>query len=304
MTKIESINQLISTLYTKEKYSELRALSKLFSAVFLRKLELILNEGCRNEKHFMEKYKIGLGWIDKIPLASFTQKTFDINEPLIKGKVELGDFMLVYAHEQRFLKNEKPEVQIIQSRALIVQAKLGKMKNLKTPIGKLNKSKSNSTSKELALLSNWPVFDLYKTSASKDKLLSSLQLKKGESNAKFSGYFNQNWFCGNPKYLEACNDTLGEVIVNVMNGKEGSNFTLGSSGTDWDKLINTLLGLCKDYDFPKSHSEGNQSRLVGDIESGIKSIICFFFFFSRRVVYTKKKFPVLTINRISFEGMQ
>lgn len=80
------IDDLLSRIYTKNKYSELEALSKLFNLDFLEQLEKLLNRNCRNEENFRESYKISYGWIDKIPLAKFTSPTKNINNITIKGK--------------------------------------------------------------------------------------------------------------------------------------------------------------------------------------------------------------------------
>ena len=52
MNKIQKIDQIIAKLYSKNKYSELNAVSKIFSVSFIENLENILNENCRNENFF------------------------------------------------------------------------------------------------------------------------------------------------------------------------------------------------------------------------------------------------------------
>jgi hypothetical protein len=296
MNKIQKIDQIIANLYSRKKYSELNAVSKIFSVSFLEDLENILNENCRNEKCFKEKYNISLGWIDKIPLASFTKPTYDYYGNEIKNKVELGDFVLIYSHSQVYMKDLEKVTQSIDNRAIIVQAKIAKDINPNVPIGRLSKTSVLSTNKELALMSNWPEFDLYKTSASKDKLIDKLNLDTTESNAKFSGYYNKQWFCGNPIYNQTCDISLGELIYNLIEKKDGQLFNPKDIATDWDRLINKLIELCGDYNLPGYIFKKKKSRYVNTGKLYSNPIILFFFFFS------KKKFPLLFINRVFEEG--
>ena len=86
---VTDIDILISSLYTKDKYSELEALSKLFNNDFLERLEKLLNIGCRNEEYFRESYKISYGWIDKIPLSKYTNTTKNLNNFKIKTLITI-----------------------------------------------------------------------------------------------------------------------------------------------------------------------------------------------------------------------
>jgi hypothetical protein len=65
----------------------------------------------------VDVFDVSLGWIDKIPLASFINKEKDIHGNLIKEKVEIGDFLLVYTHSQTLIK---AEYQILE-RFIVIQ---------------------------------------------------------------------------------------------------------------------------------------------------------------------------------------
>lgn len=296
MNNIDKINDLIENLYSDKKYSELKALSKLFSVDFLKDLEAILNKDRRNEKNFKDRIDVSVGWIDKIPLASFKNQVKDYNGNVIKNKVELGDFLLVHTHSQTFIQDGETINQNFDNRAIIIQAKLSNKRNPNVPIGKLNKSKVNSTSKELALLSDWPTFNLFKTSGSKTEILSDINLDKTKSNRKFSGYYKKHWDLGNPKHNQICDETMGGLITKMIDKKEGQVFKKNDTKDDWSRLINKIIELCGEYKLPGYIFGKQKNRYVFTGTLFSNPIILFFFFFK------KKKFPVLTINRIFYEG--
>ena len=297
MNKSTEIDNLISILYFEKKYGELKALARLFSAQFLNGLENIINSGCRNEEYFKDIFDVSLGWIDKIPLASFINREKDINGNLIKGKVEIGDFLLVYTHSQTFLNKGEQVIQSFDKRAVIVQAKISNKRNPDVPIAKMSEKKVSSTSKELTLLSKWPSFDLYRSSRSKSSDLEKINLNKDEACAKFAGFYDKSWDCGEPDLGNVCNLTLGELFTKLIDGKTGCSFNTDSNNTnDWSRLVNKLLELCGDYQMPGYIFGKNKSRLqnAGTFYCNPIGMLLDFF--------NKKKFPVLVVNRIFFEG--
>jgi len=300
MNKSTQIDNLIFNQYSEKKYRELIALSKLFSTQFLNGLEKILNSGCRYEEHFKEVYDVSLGWIDKIPLASFVNNENDINGNLIKEKVEIGDFLLVYTHSLTYQNKEELVIQTSSNRAIVIQAKISNIRNPKIPIGPLLEAKVNSTSKELTLLSRWPEFDLYKTSASKKPELTNLKINPVGNYAKFAGFYKRQWDLGIPKYQDVCKESFGEIIENMINMKEGQTFNpdMSTTSNDWDKLINKMIGLCGEYSLPGYIFGKNKKRILQFNRLYFNPIFPLLLLFFRK----KQKFPVLVINRIFYEG--
>lgn len=292
------IDDLLSRIYTKNKYSELEALSKLFNLDFLEQLEKLLNRNCRNEENFRESYKISYGWIDKIPLAKFTSPTKNINNITIKGKTELGDVLFIYTHK---IKNntDKSADKIIDTRASLIQAKIAKKASPLTPIVKMSK-RICSTSKELKLFSDWPEFDLYKTSNSSKPVLRKLNLDINEQNRKFSGYYSKNWYFGNPQINSICDKTYGKFFIDFINRREGQSFENESNRTDWDLLINKIVSVCKEYNLPPYLFGKRKPRFFELNHFYSTPILLYFYFFW--FLIPKKKFHVLIINKISEEG--
>jgi hypothetical protein len=297
MNKTSEIDKMIYNLYSDKRYGELRALARLFSPQFLNELENILNTGCRNEEFFKDVYDVSLGWIDKIPLASFIDKVKDINGNLIKSKVEIGDFLLVYTHSQTYKNKGEHVIQTFDKRAIIVQAKISQRRNPNVPIAKMNKNKVSSTSKELTLLNKWPSFDLYRNSRSKSIELEKINLNREEACAKFAGYYDKSWDCGEPDFGSTCNLTLGELFTNLIDKKTGCSFNSDNKNiNDWSRLINKLMELCGYYHLPGYIFGKNKSRLIN------KGILYYNPFGMLFDFFSKKRFPVLVVNRIFFEG--
>ncbi len=301
MSKTKKVNDLVASLYTKKNYTELHALKELFSSKFLKGLQEIISDGCRSKKNFKESFNVSLGWIDKIPLASFVHPVKDINGNDINTKVELGDFILVYNHSQQFLDNSKKVTQILDNRALIVQAKKAKKRNPLVPITPLIKNKVNSTSKELALLSNWPKFDLYKASRSKKTILQNIQLDPNECNSKYCGYHERAWDFGSPVHNQKCTNSTGEIIMNLIDRKIGQKFN-PNAVNDWDRLMNTLLELCGNHDAPGYIFGKNVKRLRTRTWEVKNTGLLFFFPFLESNKTYKQKLPILVINHLYTEG--
>lgn len=291
--QIEEIDKLINSQYQFSNYGELKALSKLFDKSFLQQLEDILNINSRIEKYYKDRYEVSVGWIDKIPLAKFVHPVNDINGNSIKGKMELGDLLLIYTHNRINITSKGTEVQSAENRATIIQAKIASKKNPEVPIVKMSTSHVSSTSKELALLSSWPEFDLYKTSRSKTALLNNIQLDNTKPNAKFAGYFSKNWYVGKPVYGDVCNESIGSLIIAMIKGREGEKFDITNS-TSWDRLIKTLVDTCGKYKLPNFLFPGSTGNRYMNIP---RNPLIFFFFF-----FKPKKFPIIVINRIVQEG--
>lgn len=295
---VTEINELISSLYNKNKYSELEALSKLFNKEFLRRLERLLNRSCRNEEYFRESYKISYGWIDKIPLAKYTNPTSNINNITIEGKTELGDIIFIYTHTNKD-NTGKSLNRIFDTRASLVQTKIAKKAFPVTPIVKMSK-RICSTSKELKLLSDWPEFDLYKTSKSSIPELRKLNLDIKERNRKFSGYFSKNWYFGNPQINSICDKTFGKFIVDLINGIEGQSFENKSNTTDWNRLVNKIISICGEYNLPP-YIKGIRKPRFFDLNYFYSTPILLYFYFFLGFI-PRKKFHVLIINKVSEEG--
>lgn len=292
------IDKLISSIYTKDKYSELEALSKLFNKDFLERFEELLNRNCRNEEYFRESYKLSYGWIDKIPLAKYTSPTKNINNITIEGKTELGDIIFIFTHTNKD-NTGKSSDRIFDTRASLVQAKIAKKAFLLTPIAKMSRTIC-STSKELKLLSDWPEFDLYKTSNSSNPVLRKLNLDIKEQNRKFSGYFSKNWYFGNPQINSDCNKTFGKFILDLINRREGQSFKNKSDRTDWDKLVNKIISICGEYNLPP-YLFGIRKPRFFDLSFFYSTpILLFFYFFG--LIIPRKKFRVLIINKMTEEG--
>lgn len=294
---MDEINRLIKNLYSDKKYAELEALSKLFSVDFLRDLENLLNKGRRNEEYYKDKIDVSVGWIDKIPLASFKDQVKDYYGNIITSKVELGDFLIVYTHSLTYQENGgNTIIKNLDSRAILIQAKISNVRNPVIPIGAMDKNKVTSTSKELALLSDWPTFDLFKASRSKLSTLSKIKLDKHKSNRKFAGYFNKQWDIGNPIINQSCNETFGELISKMMDQREGQFFTKNNPTDDWSRLINKIIELCGKYEVPGYIFGKGQKRYIFTNKLFSTPIPIFHYFLR------KKKFPVFVINRIFSEG--
>lgn len=295
--QIKEIDSLIENQYSNSRYGELVALSKLFTNTFLTELEKIINVNSRVNKGYKERFEISCGWIDKIPLAQLINPTNDINGNLIKNKIELGDLLLIYTHNRKNISSKGIEFISSENRATIIQAKIAYEASPKVPIGKISNRSANSTSKELALLSSWPEFDLYKTSRCKYPLLKNIKLDNSKPNAKFAGYYSKHWYVGKPINNDICSESLGSLIIGMISGKEGQEFDTTKKGS-WDILIAEIVKLCGKYQLPNFIFGANGKTRYQNIK--YDPLILFFFF--GKEVYTIRKFPVLVINKIVEEG--
>lgn len=291
------IDDLIYGLYNdKADYVELEALQKLFSDEFLISLEDLLNDPfiTRNNERNRLKISIEIGWIDKRPVADFIDDVTDWNGYKINPeKVEIGDFMLVKNNWDYYQNSDSTFTQFNDhSRALIIQAKKALNTEPHVPITPLDPNKYTSTSKQLALLSNWPAFDLYETGANKDLIEHNIQIDKKGKTAFFAGYYQRKWYCGAPQYDNLCSTTLGQTIQDLIANRVGVSFNLNKNHpSDWDRLINAILSICAKYDLPKSLFPNGGKRLITS--------------FLQKGDYNdsdEDKFPIIAINIVRIEG--
>ncbi|MBF04849.1 MAG: hypothetical protein CMP76_16325 [Flavobacterium sp.] len=295
--KATAIDNLIGKQYLSGIYGELAALSKLFKDEFLRGLEKILNINSRNEPNYKESFEVSCGWIDKIPLAKFTGTVTDINGNYIRGKMELGDLLIIYTSNNSFKTKDGIKTDSLANRAIIVQAKIANKAFPNVPIGSIRSGRANSTSKELALLSKWPEFDLYQTSKSTIPLLQNLNLDNSKPNAKFAGFFSRKWYIGKPSYGETCTDSLGDLITGLIKGIEGEDFDIGKTG-DWNSLIKELVEVCGKYQLPNFIF----GKSAGSRFKSMKRTPLILFIFFGFDIFSPRRFPILVINKVTFEG--
>ncbi|WP_141106666.1 hypothetical protein [Hymenobacter gelipurpurascens] len=301
----QEIDCLISTLYqAKKNYGELEALSILISQKFISGLEEILNKRAPRFNSYREKYKVSLGWIDKVPLAKCPDPTLDYNKNPFSAKVEIGDLLIINtAHD--ISSGRKYSV------ASIIQAKITDISPFNTPVKSLSNTSASSTSKQLALLSKWPIFDLYKTSGNDYPVSNLMQLDIGinmkGNKSKFMGYYNQKWWCGFPDFGDPCDITLGSHFQSIAANKDGFTFNLKSHQNDWDKLINGMLSICDEYNLPEKHY-GTQLK---------KRVITSNFLLYETIANSAKisqnftlglnmddrRFPIILIDRVMAEGL-
>lgn len=297
VTKGNKIDNLIADQYTSRNYSELKALSRLFSSSFMSGLKSILEEGKTKHKRLKYEFEIQHSWIDKIPLAQFENPVNDhYGNPIdLLKRVELGDMLIVYNYFNEYLHRSEDKIvkEYRDSSAIIIQAKKSTKRMPKVPITILSSTNPNSsTNKELALMSDWPEFNLFKASRSKTPLLNNLNINNGHVNGLFAGYFEKAWDTGIPKFGADCNKSMGNVIEELVNRKIGQKCDLQLPTNDWDKLISTILNLTKNLNAPRT-MERSWNRLVSS-----NFPLLFFFFF----IKPKPRFNVLVINEIMAEG--
>lgn len=287
---IKKLDKLINDQYLNlTATGELVQLSKLFEPRFLENLLNILKGNLRNNNTYKQKLEISVCWIDKRPLADFTkQKVIDHNGNTITKKVEVGDAAFIFSNESCYLKDGKEIKQNENSVSLIFQAKRSSKKCIPSiPIG-TGKSKNISTAKELALLSNWPIFDLFKASRSKSSLHSDLNIFSCGVSPLSYGWFGacppgkvtnwkSRWMCAPAIHGKKCSFSLGEVFKALICKSELSNIRVGKEfnlKTDWgnykkkrtldswDLLNNEILYQCRNSNLPKSILSSESPRLV------------------------------------------
>lgn len=241
--------------------SELGQMSKLFSDDVLKTI-FEQNNQARDASLKLISSAISVTWIDKIPLAKFIGAVTDYHGNFITQKVELGDALLIDIHHDTSSNS-------IQSSAFFLQAKRAKSLIIPTVPVYMGKTQNNSSLKELALLQNWPKFDLYKTSRAKSIELSSVQLPTPAPPLAYGGFivcpttlnnseWKAHWMCAKPEYNAPFDITFGELLSCFFKFNTkihiGENFTLGENNDPWSKLINKVIKIAKEYSTPDSYS--------------------------------------------------
>jgi hypothetical protein len=311
---MSTIETVLRSLYKNKKYGELSSLYKLFDEklgdTIASQLTIDLNL-CNSAKIF-EKIYVDFQWIDKIPLASFVKTQKDINGNVISNKTEIGDLFIQYRHTNAFGNNGNSEVHKNFHRSLVVQAKLASEDNPTVPIGRISKNRVNSTSKELKLLEDWPEFDLYETSRSSTPIAKNLSVSIGQIPFAFYGGFTNSsklWSFGIAKNGEVCSNSFSDIILKLAKKEAGKEISTDSA---WEIITCEITKTCRNRNIPPSIAKGIESRnKTKSVEGGV-----FYSFpaplfnslrwvFDKRVsLFVRKKMLVLTIDRVSYEGLE
>ncbi|MBN3342774.1 hypothetical protein H5A44_10060 [Pectobacterium brasiliense] len=227
---------------------------------------------------------MGLGYIDKIPLAKMKQGTTDVHGNEITEKTEVGDAAFFFIDEHY----SDGSLHSRSARCLILQAKQASTGTLPkvVPIVQLPKKQNNSTLKELALLSTWPTFDLYFSSGSKKPLQAGYDVSSSSVNGvvdppkawyigaspHVTSAWSPRWIAGPSVNGAVCDETLGSILHAVLENRgslRGSeavgksfnfdparlkavDFKLASTSTppNWDDLCHQLILACSSIDLP------------------------------------------------------
>ncbi|WP_272575022.1 hypothetical protein [Providencia sp. PROV247] len=258
-SKIDAAIKKASTL--NDQTSELGQMSKLFSDDVLNTI-LRENHNARGNSSQLINSVISVTWIDKIPLAQFTGEISDHYGNPIEKKVELGDALLIDIHYDISKKKT-------QCSAFFLQAKKAISAKIQTVPVYTGKVQNNSSLKQLALLKDWPEFDLYKTSRNKESELSSVQLPNPPSPLAYGGFavcpntLNHNgwkahWMCAKAEYGAQFDITFGELLSYFFKINTelhvGENFIIDENNDQWSRLINKVICIATGYNTPRSHS--------------------------------------------------
>ncbi|MBN0988003.1 hypothetical protein [Amphritea pacifica] len=288
----EKLDKLINKQYVDlVKTSELHQLSKLFNPSFIKELLELIRPELANRKSYKQSLDIIFCWIDKRPLADFSkQRVKDHNNNIITKKVEIADAAFYFFNENGHYQNGQEQITHGSSLSLLFQAKRStSVKAPVVPVGK-SKAKNNSTAKELALLSSWPKFDLYKTSGNKSPIYVDMEIAYPNGEVPPFAWFGvcpptkdeawkSRWMCGPSKLGSMCEHTLGQVLTalltrstlgidRVHSGEEFNFDPTWASGqklngeSSWDILNNEILFQCKESHLPKSIFTTETKRCV------------------------------------------
>ena len=307
------IDKTVKALYRNRRYGELSSLYKLFDDTVLDAISSQLSDdlSLRNSGCAFDKIYVDLQWIDKIPLASFVNPQKDLNDHLITNKTEIGDLFIQYRHINAYQKDSIEEINIYDHRALVIQAKLASEEEPMVPIGYINKQRVNSTSKELKLLEDWPVFDMYETSRSAKPLAKKLSVKANEVPFSFYGGFSnksKSWFFGKAKNKQVCKESFSSIILALANKKSGKDV---KTDTAWETITNEITKSCTNRKMPPSIANKVELRSKSKlINSGV------LYSFPAPIIYLVqrgwdkfislckgKKMLVITIDKVSYEGL-
>lgn len=269
------IDQLVNQICpTAVSVGELRQLQVLFETQFLGGLEKILKSALPHTGSIPAHLEVSLGWIDKIPIA----KGGGLPIAGVQGGVELGD-AIIRAIDQQILPNGR--IKTLSARAVLLQAKLAasdQTAQARVPVGN-----GGSGRKELALMSSWPVFDLYETAASGSPLMAGITLTLP---AERYGWFlaarrsakqrlpappwRSWWMAGRPKDKSPCDVTLGEFLTGFLGGAGLPPHPIGhpyrpnrkpGKTPDWSDLCNAIFGIVGRRQAPPSIFGPGRSRL-------------------------------------------
>lgn len=279
---------------------ELKQLAKLFSAAFWCEFEALLKNKFINTKNpsFKQEVRVGLGYIDKIPLAKMKPGTADVHGNPITEKTEVGDAAFFFIDE--YYRTDG-SLHSRSARCLILQAKQASTGTLPkaVPIVQLPKRQNNSTLKELALLSTWPTFDLYFSSGSKKPLQSGYEVSGSTvggltdppkawyigASPSITSAWSPRWIAGPSINGAACDETLGSILHSVLenHGKLGGHEAVGksfnfdparlnavdseltstSTPPNWDDLCHQIILACNSIDLPHHLFRKSAKRGVG-----------------------------------------
>lgn len=288
----EKLDKLINKQYVDlVKTSELYQLSKLFNPFFIKELLELIKPELARYKSYKQSLDIALCWIDKRPLADFSKrKVRDHNNNEVTKKVEIADAAFYFFNENGCYQGGQEKITYESSISLLYQAK--RSTSITAPVVPVgtSKAKNNSTAKELALLSSWPKFDLYKTSGNKSPTYSDMEINCPKGRVPPYGWFGVcpptkanawkcRWMCGPSKKGSKCDHTLGELLSalltrstlgtdKVYSGKEFKFDPSWISGqklngeSSWDVLNNEILSQCKESFLPKSIFTSDTKRLI------------------------------------------
>lgn len=285
----KKIDDLIDGLYVKEKGSgELRHLARLFSRDFLIGFgDLLRKDFVRSTGPYKQKVEVSIGYIDKIPVAEFNPPVTDIHGQPITRRTELGDAVFFFIDID--VKRDGSEHVVFASN-LILQAKEADNDKLPKiiPIVRLPTTPDDSTLKELALLSNWPPFDLYISGNSNDPLQRGYSIEKTttagpQPNAWYIGapptlssHWIPHWIAGPSQNSAPCDQSIGSLLYAILEKRGNLPNTNGvgkkfdfdrtrlnptgrayqldthASPPNWDDLCHQIILTCNKNDLPKS----------------------------------------------------
>lgn len=264
---IHDIDRAVVNAYSRYNgNNELEALSILFNEEISESIEAAVKNNLRNEPYFKQIFVANFCWIDKIPLAKFNPLVDDINSHPITEKVEIGDMYISFRRTQ-LNKNSFGKIfpNYQEDYGIIVQAKIAHNNPFSVPVGKIMPNKFNSTTKELKLLSDWPRFDLFQTSASKSPLNHGLAIDGlREKLAYFGGYIRSEksitpWKFGFAKLGTPCDISFGELIANLLQKNIGGKIERGGSGNDWSKSCKQIERISGQYCLPSIYKGRHSS---------------------------------------------
>jgi hypothetical protein len=238
-------------------------------------------------RHYQEELEIQLAWIDKRPLAKLGAYA---------NRVELGDAAIFF-----FDLMQSRKTSYRQARALILQAKVAKeprqLAQPTVPINPSNPAISSSTARELALMSRWDRFDLYKASGSRIPVVRGIAIGSSTKTPPNGWYmatpripptpeqqaaWKSPWMCAPAENRASCNVTLGSLLWAFFSSSKlpagvnklpevGADFDFDPKylteprGQDWNRLCIEMLRLCPGNKLPQSLFGRRPRRAIGSV---------------------------------------